>query len=180
MFGGHYFAKRYFAGRYFPPKSGGGTTPPPDTGTGTKYGYFPHKYFGKRYFANRYYPGAGGSGSTPPPTETEDTNDLTRKQYRSHRRKLERAARAAERYEQSKYVKEAVKIAEIAIDYSINAPEVVELANLVASKQPVIDIKFDKVHAEISRIMRHLDTLVEMQELEREQERELILLMGLM
>ena len=62
------------------------------------------------------------SGSTPPtPTVTVDTHDLPYDEWKKYRKKHEHAAKLAEGHHAKKYIKQAVKVAEIIEDTKIDS-----------------------------------------------------------
>lgn len=107
---------------------------------------------------------------------TVDTHDAA--DYRRYRRRLEKAAKAADEYNQSKYVRQAVKAAEIVDELQIASPVIEKIAEAVkAETMPEFD--FSALQGEFSRVRGYLDDLIALKA-EAENEDELIIMMSLM
>ncbi len=110
-------------------------------------------------------------GGTPTPPDTHDGADPD--SYKRYRKRLERLARLSDEHLKSKYVKEAVKVAEFAQEIPISVPIIQEVSERVSVNQRIDDIDLSALQREIARLLIYIEKYIN----ELEQEDELILLM---
>ena len=107
-----------------------------------------------------------------------DTHDgISDGDYRRYRKRLERLAKLADEHNQSKYVKIAEKTAKIADELQISTPLADEIAAQPQTQQ-IPEFDFSALQAEISKVSKYLDDLIEIRE--RDAEDETIMMMALM
>lgn len=100
-----------------------------------------------------------------------DTHDAA--SYKKYRKKLEKAASAADEYNRSKYIKEAVKVADIAEELPISAPVIESISLAVEENRKIPEFDFSALQAEIREIKNYLDEMIA-----SEEEDELIIMMA--
>lgn len=90
-----------------------------------------------------------------------DTHDLLidRETYKRYRKKLEHVAKLAEKHHQSKYIKQAIKVAEIIEDAPIDAPIIKKTAELALNNKE-IKIDFETLSLEINKALQHFDNVL--------------------
>lgn len=95
------------------------------------------------------------------PNSSVDTHDLPidYDTYKRYRKKLEHVAKLAEKHNQSKYIKQAIKVAEIIEDTQIDAPNIKQAAESVLYGNET-KIDFEALAAEISMAMNHFDSVL--------------------
>lgn len=115
------------------------------------------------------------------PVDTHDGGHWTERDYKRYRRKLELLARAGDKFNASKYIKEANKAVEIIQEIPIDAPVITQ----VAAREIEIDpAYFEAIQKELNAAIGYLDAIIQKQNQLRidalqEQEDEQILLMSI-
>jgi hypothetical protein len=107
-----------------------------------------------------------------------DTHDLPidHDTYRRYRKKLESVAKLAEQHHAKKYIKQAVKVAEIIENTSIDAPIIQQVADSVQNNTP-IEIDFSLLSEEINKVISHFDNILQKRIMDMEADEEMIVLL---
>jgi len=98
-------------------------------------------------------------------------------EYKHHRKRLEAAAKAAELFNQSKYVKDAVSIADIAEFIEVDAPEITKVADTIKQNTAMPEIDFSAISMEIDNLLSKMDAIERRKR--RQEEEALILILGM-
>lgn len=110
-----------------------------------------------------------------------DTHDgASADEYKRYRKKLLAAAKAAEQHNESKYLRQALAVAEVLDEYGVSAPEVQKVANAVENNID-ISINYELLSSELMKSIRYLEDMIDFRQrqIEEEDEEEYILMMML-
>lgn len=114
-------------------------------------------------------------GGTPTPPDTHDGANAD--DYKRYRKRLERLAKLSDKHNQSKYIRETVKIAEIVKELPIETPAIERVSQ---KTRDISNYDLSAIQSEILLAINYINAIInEKLRLEQEQEDELILLMAL-
>lgn len=86
----------------------------------------------------------------------------------AYRKKLKRLTEASDKFNQSKYIKQAVQIAEIAEEINVSVPLIEAVAQAVHLQQPLPEIDLSQLNKEISLAIQQLNSLILLKKMQEE------------
>lgn len=101
---------------------------------------------------------------------------FNREHWKRYRKKIERAAKAAEKYQQSKYIQHAIEIAEIAEDSNIVSPIIFKISNAIRNNE-IINIDFSSLQKELVMVSDQLNKIIKEEIFETEADDDIIMLL---